>query len=77
MVLYSVVELGLKGRRLRDDSTVANIGLLIISDGKIGPMFMVFNLLFLEGVNKTFFVWVELSSVILRDHFVSVLYIVM
>ncbi len=28
-------------------------------------------LLLLEGVNKTFVVWVELSSVILRDHFVS------
>ncbi len=28
-------------------------------------------LLLLEGVNKTFIVWVELSSVILRDHFVS------
>ncbi len=27
-------------------------------------------LLLLEGVNKTFVVWVELSSVILRDHFV-------
>ncbi len=26
-------------------------------------------LLLLEGVNKTFIVWVELSSVILRDHF--------
>ncbi len=27
-------------------------------------------LLLLEGVNKTFVVWVELSSGILRDHFV-------
>ncbi len=30
-------------------------------------------LLLLEGVNKTFVVWVELSSVILRDHFVRFL----
>ncbi len=34
-------------------------------------------LLLLEGVNKTFVVWAELSSVIWRDHFVSVLYIFM
>ncbi len=26
----------------------------------------------MEGDNKTFIIWVELSSVILRDHFVSV-----
>ncbi len=29
-------------------------------------------LLSLKGVNKTFIIWVELSSVMLRDHFVSV-----
>ncbi len=32
-------------------------------------------LLLLEGVNKTFIIWVELSSVILRDHFVVVMHI--
>ncbi len=29
-------------------------------------------LLSLGGVNKTFVIWLELSSVIVRDHFVSV-----
>ncbi len=29
-------------------------------------------LLSLGGVNKTFIIWLELSSVIVRDHFVSV-----
>ncbi len=37
----------------------------------------ILRLLLLEGVNKTFIIGVELSSVILRDHFVSVLYIFM
>ncbi len=31
-------------------------------------------LLSLGGVNKTFIIWVELSSVIVRDHFVSLAY---
>ncbi len=44
MVLYSMVEQGLQGRRSRDGSNVAYIGLLIISDGKIGPRLMFINL---------------------------------